>query len=99
MSVADLAAGYARLKQGTLWHSTGRCKGFADANPGEAAKLDAYVAAVVAGGAATMPVLATATGQGIARIVSAFASTPAPPLRVSISGTAIRGQRLLAVLG
>jgi hypothetical protein len=79
--LAALAAGYARLKQGTLWHSTGRCKGYADQNPGEAAKLDAYVAAIVAGGSPVMPVLATATGDGLARMIAAgsMPGTPPPP--------------------
>jgi hypothetical protein len=94
----DLAAGYARLKQGTLWHTqTGRCKGFADANPGEAAKLDAYVAAVVAGKPAVMPVLATATGQGLALMIRALGPLAAA-FHVTLKGTAQQGQTMTAVI-
>lgn len=90
--LAALNAGYTRLKQGTLWHSTGRCKGFADANPGEAATLDQYVAAVVAGGTPPMPSLSTATGDGIARMVAAAiangtTTTTSPPSATTTTTT------------
>ncbi len=76
-----LAAAYTRLRQGTLWSATGRCKGYAVLNPGEAAQLDAYVAAIVSGGQPVPPTLATATGQGITGMLAAFleAADPTPP--------------------
>lgn len=62
-SLATLASGYGLLKQGSIW------KTYAQANPGEAAKLDGYVAALVAGQKPLPPVLATATGKGLAQII------------------------------
>jgi len=74
-----LTTAYARLKRGTLWSSTGKCKGYAVANPGEAAKIDAYVAALVTDGTATPPTLATDTGSGIVGMLAAMAAAPSPP--------------------
>lgn len=73
--MSALATAYARLKSGTLWSSTGKCKGYAVQNPGEAAKIDAYVAALDAGSfTAAPPVLATATGQGLVGMLAALAA-------------------------
>jgi hypothetical protein len=93
----SLADAYALLKTGTLWSSTGRCKGYAAANPGEAAKIDAYVAALAAGQAATPPALVTATGRGIVGMLAALA--PAAALTVRVAGSALVGQKLTAVAG
>jgi hypothetical protein len=90
-----LADAYALLKTGTLWSSTGRCKGYAVANPGEAAKVDAYVAALAAGQAATPPALATATGRGLVGMLAALA--PTHTLTVKVTGTTTAGQKLAAV--
>lgn len=103
MDRAALGTAWTRYKQGTLWHGPGgKCKGFADANPGEAAKLDAYVAAIVSGQNPTMPALATATGQGLAGMIAAgmSASPPPPPpvIHVAITGTATVGKTLTAVV-
>lgn len=94
---AALTAAYATLKSGSLWSSTGKCKGYAVSNPGEAAKIDAYVAAVAAGQFPVAPVLQTATGRGIVGMLAALAPSP-PPLRVSVQGAAKVGQTMRAVL-
>ncbi len=73
-----LGDAYATLKSGTLWSSTGRCKGFGVANPGEAAKIDAYVSQLELG-PATAPVLTTATGRGIVGMLAALAPAADPP--------------------
>jgi hypothetical protein len=75
-----LEDGYAMLKSGTLWSSTGRCKGYAPSNPGEAAEIDAYVAALAQGGSPAPPQLSTATGKGIVAVIApGFAAVaPAP---------------------
>lgn len=81
----QLADAYALLKTGTLWHNTllgspkHPCKGFADANPGEAALVDAYVAALAADGAAAVPAVATATGKGLVGMLAALAPAVTPP--------------------
>jgi hypothetical protein len=64
---------YAVLKSGSLWSSSGRCLGYAVANPGEALKIDAYVADLVATGAGTPPVLATRAGRGLVAMLAALA--------------------------
>lgn len=87
-----LADAYAVLKEGTLWSSTGKCKGYAASNPGEAKQVDAYVAALdVWVGAPTQsppspPSLATKTGQGEVGMLAALAveiakngTPPTPP--------------------
>lgn len=82
-----LADAYALLKTGTLWHNTQLsspkhpCKGFADANPGEASEIDTYVGGLVAGSFPSVPTLATATGKGLVGMLAALAPTavPAPP--------------------
>lgn len=76
-----LADAYALLKTGTLWAADGRCKGYAVSNPAEAAKVDAYVAALAAGTATVPPTLATATGRGLVGMLAALApaATPPPP--------------------
>lgn len=77
--MSALTDAYAVLKTGTLWSSTGKCKGYAVANPGEAAKIDAYVAALNTDTAtAVPPALATATGRGIVGMLAALAPKPAP---------------------
>lgn len=77
-----LADAYTILKRGSLWSASGRCKGFAVANPGEAAKIDAYVAALTAafpgGQQPVPPVLATDTGRGLVGMLAALAPTSAP---------------------
>jgi len=92
-----LADAYALLKSGTLWHNTSLgspnhpCKGFADANPGEAAKIDSYVAALSAGTSTAPPVLATDTGRGLVGMLAALAPVapaPAPPPPAPTSGSA-----------
>jgi hypothetical protein len=77
--LAKLAAAYATLKTGTLWSSTGKCKGYATANPGEAAQIDGYVNALVGGSTPTPPALATSTGKGLVGIIAAGFSSTAPP--------------------
>jgi len=82
--MARLAAAYEVLKQGTLWSSRGRCKGFAVANPGEAARIDAYVAALDRGEKVDPPTLSTATGLGLVTMLDALADQievlpPDPP--------------------
>ncbi len=79
MDLSKLQAGYQQLKSGTLWSSTGKCKGYAASNPGEAAQIDVYVAALVAGGHPTPPVLATATGAGLVKIIDGGYGQVAPP--------------------
>ncbi len=74
-----LADAYAVLQSGTLWSSTGKCKGYAVANPGEAKQIDAYVAALNAHQSVQPPVLATKTGQGIVGMLAALAVVPVPP--------------------
>lgn len=69
MDVNKLRNGYDRLKQGTLWSSSGKCKGFAASNPGEASQIDRFVTDIVAGGPVTIPTLSTATGQGIIEMI------------------------------
>ncbi len=90
--MAALATAYGTLKAGTLWASTGKCRGFATANPGEAAQIDDYVAALDRGEKPTPPVLTTATGRGIvgmlAALVGAASSPPPPPS--SSSGAKLR---------
>ena len=96
-----LAEAYATLTSGSLWSSTGKCKGFAVQNPGEAAKITAYVAALSAGQAPPPPALTTATGRGIVGMLAALAGpAPAPPsqLRVTITGTARQGSKLTAAI-
>jgi len=91
---AALTAAYATLRSGTLWSSTGKCKGFAVANPGEAAKIDAYVAALAAGSSLAPPVLATLTGQGIVGMLAALADQPT--LRIAVSGDSLQGSTMAA---
>lgn len=95
-----LSDAYATLKTGTLWHNTQLaspkhpCKGYADANPGEAAQIDAYVAKLAAGDTVTPPVLATATGRGLVGMLAAMAAstpTPPPPPPVSSGGKVFTG--------
>lgn len=77
-----LADAYSVLKHGSLWSSTGKCKGYATANPGEARQIDAYVAALNAGTPVTPPVLQTDTGKGLVGMLAALAATapiPTPP--------------------
>lgn len=80
--LSDFAAAYALLKTGTLWHNTllgaknHPCKGYADANPGEAAQIDTYVAALVNTGSATPPQLTTATGRGLVAIIDTLLTRP-----------------------
>lgn len=79
-----LADAYGTFKTGTLWSSTGRCKGFATSNPGEASKIDAYVAALDRGEmTAAPPTLSTATGRGLVGMLDALAdqiaTAPLPP--------------------
>lgn len=77
--MSELADAYALLKTGTLWSSTGRCKGYAVANPKEAAKIDAFVSALAAGETVVPPALVTATGRGIVGMLAALAvASPAP---------------------
>ncbi len=74
-----LADAYAILQSGTLWSSTGKCKGYAIQNPGEAKQIDAYVASLNKGQIVAPPALATKTGQGIVGMLAALAaSSPAP---------------------
>lgn len=75
----ELRTGYDLLRQGRFWHSTGRCKGWADLNPGEANALDAYINAILAGQTPDPPVLATVTGQAYVRWVSMAVGDIAPP--------------------
>jgi hypothetical protein len=77
--LAKLGAGWTRLKQGTLWNSTGKCRGYAVANPAEASILDQYVLAVAAGGTPPMPTLATATAQMVAAAIASVSPPPPPP--------------------
>lgn len=95
MDRAGLGVAWDKLKTGTLWASTGRCKGYAPSNPGEAYALDQYVALIVAGGNPTKPDLATATGQGLAGIIAAGLYTP---FRVAITGTPKSGSTLTATV-
>jgi hypothetical protein len=75
-----LADAYAILKKGTLWSSTGRCKGYAVSDPREAAQIDAYIAALDAGQTPAPPQLATYTGKGLVGMLAALADTaPAAP--------------------
>ncbi len=86
--LTKLQAGYALLKQGTLWSSAGKCKGYAASNPAEAAQIDSYVAGLVAGGNPIVPALATATGRGLVEIIQGgYAPSVTPPLAVTITGT------------
>jgi hypothetical protein len=77
--MSALADAYDVLRSGTLWASTGRCKGFAVANPGEAAKIDQYVAALATGDHPAVPALTTATGKGIVGMLAALIFAPPPP--------------------
>ncbi len=74
-----LADAYAVLKSGSLWSSTGKCKGYAASNPGEAAQIDAYVAALNAGQTVAPPALSTATGRGLVGMLAALAPNVPPP--------------------
>jgi len=77
---AKLADGYATFKQASFWHThEGRCTGYADQNPGEAAQIDAYVAALNAGGSPDAPTLRTKFGQGLAAMIAAGFPTVTPP--------------------
>lgn len=79
--MGQLAAAYKTLQSGTLWSSTGKCKGYAVANPGEAAQIDAYVAALDTGQHPAPPALATATGRGLVGMLAVLAAgqpSPAP---------------------
>ncbi len=74
-----LADAYAILQSGTLWSSTGKCKGYAIQNPGEAKQIDAYVASLNKGQIVAPPALATATGKGLVNMLAALAVAPTPP--------------------
>lgn len=89
-----LADAYAILKRGTLWSANGRCKGYAVSDPREAAKVDAYVAALDAGQSPTPPQLTTYTGKGLVGMLAALADQP---LQVGITGPVLTGQTLKAV--
>lgn len=97
MDAPALKAAYDTLRSGTLWHNPAwtptnkKCAGYRDANSGEAAKIDQYVADLVAGKTPAPPVLATATGRGIVGIIEAMRKTapaPAPSFIVSLTETA-----------
>lgn len=92
-----LAAAYQILKAGSLWSSTGRCKGYAVANPAEAKLVDGYVAALDRGEHPTPPALATATGRGLVGMLNTLA-TPAPPRTVTIAGIPQPGSTLTAAI-
>lgn len=86
MDFKALDAAYKELKTGTLWHNPNLgdpkhpCKGYADANPGEASAIDTFVAALVAGKSPTAPTLATATGKGLVDLIRAGLDViPQPP--------------------
>src|SRR6478672_996645 len=93
-----LSAAYAILTTGQLWSSVGKCKGYAVANPGEAAKITAYVAALDRGERPAPPVLATATGRGIVGMLEALAHTQASALHVTITGKGEQGSKLTAAI-
>jgi hypothetical protein len=69
----------------TLWHNPSLdphhpCKGYADANPNEAATLDAFVHSLAAGGTPSDPAVATPTGRWlVATIRAALAGVSAHP--------------------
>ncbi len=75
--------GYAHLKAGTLY------KKWARDNPGEAQKLDAYIADITPDGIAEPLSLTTDTGKGFVEWVSMFdvEEAPAPPPAPSLSVT------------
>lgn len=93
-----LADSYALLKTGTLWASTGKCQGYAVANPAEARLIDAYVAALDAGRRPSPPALVTKTGKGIVGMLAALAPPPPVATVVSITGEAREGSRLQAAI-
>lgn len=74
-----LADAYAILKTGTLWSSTGRCKGYAPSDPREAAQVDSYIAALDGGQVVAPPELVTATGRGLVGMLAALATAPPSP--------------------
>ena len=79
---AKLKAAYEKFKKSNYWTSTGKInKGYGVNNQGEAAQLDAYVAAIVAGGNPPFPPdLATLFGDGLGEIIAAgFEHVVTPP--------------------
>ncbi len=81
--MSALMDAYKKLQSGTLWSSTGKCKGFAPSNPGEAQLIDAYVAALDAGHSPPPPNLVTLTGEGIVGMLAALVP-PQPPSPMSL---------------
>lgn len=77
---------YKKLQAGTLWSSTGKCRGFQPANPGEAKVIDIYVAALDAGMRPAPPVMMTLTGEGIVGMLASLAAlsppSPLPPAKL-----------------
>lgn len=79
MDRTALAAAYQHRLKAVLWGGPGRYNSYAKANPGEAAKIDAYVAAIVAGQTPTPPTLATEFGQMVVGLIAAGMGGPPPP--------------------
>ena len=87
MDRAALAAAYARRTSAVLWGGGGRYHSYAKSNPGEAGRLDAYVAALVAGEHVEPPQLATEFGRMIVGLIAAGAA-PQPQVAVSVGPAA-----------
>lgn len=83
MDRVALTDAYAHRLRASLWGGSGKYASYAKANPGEASKIDAYVAAIKAGDNPTPPVVATDFGQMIVGLIAAGMVpdpvTPPPP--------------------
>lgn len=94
--LSKLSAGYSLLKNGSLWSANGKCKGYAIANPGEASKIDSYVASLVSGQFPTPPSLSTNFGKGLVEMIDGGYGLQ--PTKITIQGTPQVGSTLTAVV-